>query len=295
VFHRDVLRYRRGRYLWWGLGLVAASILLYATSGRAVPAAGDTWQGYTLGTLGALLIVWLTWLGIRKRRYASTTGSLEGWASAHVYLGLALIVVATLHTAFQIGWNIHTLAFVLMLLVIGSGIVGLYFYLSFPRRASDNRRAATRAELFAELFELDVQGRELARRCDPVVAASVVAGIERTVVGGGWLTQLTAGDRSRFLAGGAGGGEAKFVPNVDQQPLVDFVADRVPRAEKRQEAENLQALLSALCRRQAILRRIRRDIQLQGLLQGWLYVHVPLTIALLAALVAHILSTYIYW
>ena len=67
------------------------------------------------------------------------------------------------------------------------------------------------------------------------------------------------------------------------------------QASKRVEAANLQALTVLLCRRQAVLRRIRRDIRLQAWLRLWLYVHVPLTIALLVALVVHILTTFMYW
>ena len=51
----------------------------------------------------------------------------------------------------------------------------------------------------------------------------------------------------------------------------------------------------ALCRRQAVLRRIRRDIRLRGWLKIWLYFHIPVTFALLFALVLHILSTFVYW
>jgi hypothetical protein len=34
---------------------------------------GGSWYGYTLGTIGALLILWLTMLGMRKR--AMTRGA----------------------------------------------------------------------------------------------------------------------------------------------------------------------------------------------------------------------------
>ena len=40
--------------------------------------------------------------------------------------------MATLHAAFQVGWNVHTLAYVLMLLVIASGIYGVVNYARLP-------------------------------------------------------------------------------------------------------------------------------------------------------------------
>ena len=33
----------------------------------------------------------------------------------------------------QVGWNLHTLAYVLMIVVIASGFFGLYSYLNNPR------------------------------------------------------------------------------------------------------------------------------------------------------------------
>ena len=56
---------------------------------------GGSWLGYTLGTIGAGLIVWLALLGIRKRAMTRGRWSLKAWTSAHVYLGLALIVIGT--------------------------------------------------------------------------------------------------------------------------------------------------------------------------------------------------------
>jgi hypothetical protein len=297
VIHHSLLHYRGGRYLWWGLALVALSVALYSTQTGLGRRNGGTWQGYTLGTLGALLILWLALYGIRKRAYSSRLGSVQGWASAHVYLGIALTVVATLHCAFNFGWNIHTLAYALMIAVILSGFIGLYVYLNNPGVIADNRAGGSRAALFAELYELDAQARDLAARCNPAVGLAVKSSIERTVLGGSVLRQLTGHDDSRLMVAqettpDAG---ARLVANTDQQAAIDFVSNRLPRTEKRAEAAVLQSLVTVLCRRQMILRRIRRDIRLTGWLRLWLYVHVPLSIALLGALSAHILVTFVYW
>jgi hypothetical protein len=290
VIHRSLLLYRGARYLWWSLGLLFPSAVLYVTQNDLQPANGGTWQGYVLGTIAALLIVWLTLLGIRKRSYSSTLGTVQGWTSAHVYLGTALLVIATLHSGVQVGWNLHTLAYLLMCIVIASGFFGLYSYLNHPQLIAGNREGGSRSELFAELFELDKQTRSLAGKCAPEVAVAVDSSIERTSLGGGVYAQLFSADHSFFVRGAGAP-----VANADQQGVVDFVAARLPRAEKGAETANLQQLVVLLCRRQAVLRRIRRDIRLRGWLKIWLYFHVPMTIALLVALVLHILSTFLYW
>ena len=164
MIHRSLLMYRGARYMWWALTLSVASLVLYVTQGDTQPPNGGTWQGYVLGTVGALLIVWLALLGVRKRRYSSTVGTVQGWTSAHVYLGSALIVIATLHAGLQIGWNLHTFAYVLMCVVILSGFFGLYTYMSYPQLISKNREGGARAELFAELFELDRNARSVMHR-----------------------------------------------------------------------------------------------------------------------------------
>jgi hypothetical protein len=290
LIHRNLLLFGGARYLWWSLVLLIVSMALYETQGAVQPPNGGTWQGYVLGTIGALLIVWLTFLGVRKRSYKTTLGSVQGWTSAHVYLGTALLMIATLHSGFQVGWNVHTLAYALMIVVIASGFFGLFSYLNHPVLISKNREGGGRAELFAELFELDKQSRSLAQKCAPEVGLAVASSIERTTLGGGVYAQLSSGDDSFFVRGAGAP-----VRNADQQAVIDFVAERLPRAQKGIEAAILQQLIVLLCRRQAVLRRIRRDIRLRGWLKIWLYFHVPATFALLVALVVHIVSTFVYW
>ena len=297
MIHEGLLRYRGARYLWGALLLVLGCALLYSTQRGLRPAGGGTWQGYVLGTIGALIIVWLAWLGIRKRSYASAVGTVAGWTSAHVYLGLAVTAIATLHCAAKFGWNVHTLAYVLMCAVVLSGMFGVYAYMSFPQRLSENRTGGSRAKLFAELYALDNEGREVARQCSASINTAVKSSIERTAIGGGVLNQLLGRDRSLFLLEDAADESSRtgLTNNQDQQPVIEYVSHRIPRVQRGAEAAKLQSLVLILCRRQAVLRRIHRDIQLNAWLKLWLYVHVPLTVALLVALIIHILTTFLYW
>ena len=54
-------------------------------------------------------------------------------------------------------------------------------------------------------------------------------------------------------------------------------------------------LTSLLSRKVEFLAKARRDVRYKALMDIWLYIHVPLTIALLAALVTHIVSVFFYW
>ena len=205
---------------------------------------------------------------------------------------------ATLHAAGQFGWNVHTLAYVFMCLVIASGAYGAYAYLIQPGRMAANRGSSDRSAMFEELFELGNQSRALGEACDPEVGAVVASSIDRTRLGGGPVAQLWARDGSKFLRRVATGGSStasNVLPNPDQRAVIEFVAERVPRADKRGEAAKLQQLLAALCRRQAALRQIRRDIQLDAWLKAWLYLHIPLTVALVGALLVHVATIFLYW
>src|SRR5688572_17681323 len=106
--HTSFLAYRGSRWLWFGLGLALSAIGAYAIDEPGEPPSGGTVLGYSLGTSGALLVLWLLAYGLRRRSYHAHLTTAQGWLSAHVYLGLALVVIATLHTGFQFGPNVHT-------------------------------------------------------------------------------------------------------------------------------------------------------------------------------------------
>lgn len=293
--HQNLLQFRARRYLWVALALLVFSLGIYWTQGKDLPPNGGSWQGYTLGGIGAGLIIWLSLLGIRKRSYRSRMGTVEGWASAHVYLGTGLLVIATLHCAFQFGLNVHTLLYVLMASVIVSGFFGLFVYLTYPRRLARVRSGRRRKEWLTELNEVDARIRDLAQKCEARTRAVVESALDRTSLGGGVIAQLRGADGSLVLEPKSATASPKLVPNRDQEVVIDHLAGAIPRAGKKDEALALQDLLTAFGRRRTILARLREDIRLQGWLQIWLYIHVPLTVGTLAALVVHVASVFLYW
>ena len=155
--HESFLAHKGKRWLKVALALSLAAIVGYLFADVEPRPNGGTWYGYALGTLGAGLIVWLALLGVRKRAMTRGRWSLKAWTSAHVYLGLALIVIATLHTGFQFGWNVHTLAYALMMLVIASGVYGIAAYATLPQELSSNRREMTQGQMVESLAAIDRQ------------------------------------------------------------------------------------------------------------------------------------------
>src|SRR3546814_4328321 len=61
------------------------------------------------------------------------------------------------------------------------------------------------------------------------------------------------------------------------------------------DAEAREKVVGLLKQKEAALARLRKHLRIRALLEIWLYVHVPLTFALIAALSAHIISVFFYW
>lgn len=286
--HESILVFRKRRYLWTALALIGASVVAYWLHDPQEPPNGGTFLGYALGTIGALLIVWLTWFGVRKRRYSSTAGTLQGWLSAHVYLGVALVFVVLLHAGFQVGWNVHTLALVLMLLVIASGMFGVVIYMKYPGKLSENRGGASRAELLDQLDDIDRRSRRIADSLPAEYGGLVTSGIQRTALGSTLWQRLRRLDRSQVQI------NDQIVANPGQEAAMDWLAEQQSRADAN-SATPIAELSALLRNKRRLLRQVREDLRLQATMEIWLYAHVPLTAALLMALVAHIATVFLYW
>jgi len=291
--HESFLVYRKKRFLWLSLLMTAFVIAVYWIDDPQEPANGGTLLGYTLGIIGALLIVCLAWYGVRKRKYASTFGSVQGWLSAHVYLGTALLVVVLLHTGFQFGFNVHTLAFALMVLVILSGFFGVYVYQKYPARLSDNRGGVNRSELLDQLADIDNRSKRVAGTLGDDFGEVVISSISRTQLGATMAGRLKGLDQSQVML--RQGSELKAVSNAGQEAALDWLAEQQSRCSDPAQAGTIGELSALLRNKRKLVKQLNEDARLQAILEVWLYAHVPLTAGLLVALMIHILTVFIYW
>jgi hypothetical protein len=237
---------------------------------------GGSPLGYIFGTIAAVLILWLMLLGVRKRRYRSAMGSLQGWTSAHIYIGASLLVVATLHCALEFGWNVHTLTYVLMVAVIGSGFYGIYAYLHYPRVMTDNMGAETLESLVLTITDIDAECRRIALNLPDEINA-IVEQAATSRIGGGFMRRMK-GDRVRCPTRTAPGKLRALGARYEGE-----------------QAQLNQQLVATLARKSALLDRARRDLRLRTLIETWLYFHVPLSFALLASLITHVISVFYFW
>jgi len=275
--HEGFLRHRNFLWLKVALAFSLLALLGYALIDVQPRPNGGSAYGYALGTIAVLLILWLTMLGVRKRAMTRGRWSLKAWTSAHVYLGLSLIVVATLHTGFQFGLNVHTLAYALMTLVVASGIYGIVAYARLPQLLGASRSDMTRPQMIDAVFKLDRQLGTAAQPLGHEEAKIVRLSLDDDVFRGGLWRRLSG----RY-------------PRCRTARALAETRRRLAVATGEQ-AHALEAVAALLERKAAALARIRQHLRIKALLEIWLYVHIPVTFALLAALAAHIVSVFFYW
>ncbi|MDH4395411.1 MAG: hypothetical protein QE278_07015 [Limnobacter sp.] len=269
----NLFNYGNFKFLKWGLLLSVSSGFAYVLDEPRVVSNGGTPLGYTLGTIGALLILWLMWLGVRKRSYTGGSGNLRAWVSAHIYLGLSLILVGTLHAGFQLGWNVHSLAYVLMMLTIFSGIWGLGLYVKNPKDMSDVLNRLSPEDIVSRIDSLDKDAAKMNKDINTASLTGVVAAS---------LAQGIYNKKSERRVG--------EVKNCKTEAAVNFL-----QKTSDVDPSSIYALYQNQAQRLLYLKQLRKYYRYKYWLELWLAIHVPVSFGLLASLTAHIVSVFFYW
>ncbi len=111
------------------LPLVALLLILAWAVGKGEYYTSGDDVGYWLGIAGGVMMLVLLLYSLRKHvPFMHNWGPTRHWFRMHMFLGIAGPTLILLHSTFQVGSLNALIAFVCMLLVAGSGIVGRFIY-----------------------------------------------------------------------------------------------------------------------------------------------------------------------
>ena len=283
---QSFLVYRQYRYLKIALLLCGLAMALYIIDNvfhlslDELPN-GGTILGYLLGGFALTMILVLMWFGIRKRLYNSRLGTIQGWLSAHVYLGLATLFIATLHTGFQFGWNVHTLSYCFLVIVVISGIYGVWMFVQYPKSINQNLSGLTPSILHYEISSLEQECLMQAKALENIIFQQLKQSFARDE------TQKAKHYGEKQL-------QEDNENNYDENMY--FISERLENFDEQPEQQHaMHHLLALLGRRNALVKRLQRNQWQQNRLTHWRIIHIPLSFALLSSLIVHVVVVFLYW
>ena len=256
--------------------LLIAVVGVYVWKSRQGFAHGGSPIGLTYGIAGYGLILLLAFYGVRKRMYRSTFGTLEQWLQSHIYLGILTLVILALHSGGRFHDLIAVATLVLAAIVVFSGILGSILYITVPRMLTEFEGNLTPETISEQLNQL---ARSMARTAsDKSVAFQRVyndlVGESRPGWLGGWRLIFSSTRRTKSAA------------PAEWARLIGLV----PRSEQ----DELRQMLVTSRQRKELLIRLLYQQRYKNILEAWLYVHVPFTVALILFGLVHVAAVFYY-
>jgi hypothetical protein len=311
------------RHLPWIVGCLAVAALsavwyfaaYLGAGGWDVRPGGGSVPGFTLGILGGLICLFEFLLWPRKKKRSWRLGRVQVWMRAHIWLGLLAVPVLILHSGFRWGGTLSTVLLALFLVVIASGVWGLVVQQFLPTRMFEEVPAET---IFSQIDHVLGQLTREADRlvlatCGPeegagplttdereelsdIGAAHLVVGAVRTagrvqgkvletraatvfVPDAEYLRSFYRETVKPYLKSGSASGSA--LGTTSRAAIVFHDArTRVPAA-----AHGAVTALESMCDQR---RQLDDQSRIQYWLHNWLWVHLPLSVALIVLMFVHV-------
>lgn len=266
----------RARRCW-----INSTLLLLASAGLICsyrilrPKTGgiDYLTGWTL----FVIILFLALYNGRKKLPFLPLGSSEAWLQLHIYVGYLAAVLFLLHGNFRIpsGWFEVSLAGVFAIVML-SGIGGLILSRQIPRRL-----ALRGGEVFFE--RIPAYQRAVLKQAEQLALESTKQ-TEATTL----LEFYTRNLRDYFTA------RPRYLPHLlEDQSGLQLLLARIEDL-KRFTNDNENKVLDQFADLVREKDRLDYHAALQGILKGWLFVHIPFTVSLLVFTIAHIVLVFAF-
>ena len=292
------------RWIVTSLVLLVIATLAYVpyASGTLRGPRGGSWPGLAYGAAGLALMIYAGVLGLRRQVPTWRVGRATTWMKGHLWLGLLSYPLVLFHSGFSPGSGLTLVLMILFTAVVLSGVYGIVLQQILPRLMLSRLPLET---VYEQIDSIVAQLRaeadalvEAAAGPLPVVAPSAPAEAR----GGGGLVGNQAfvipTPRPRVATGTVPEGAAmreiylaEIRPYLVSTPATRLAAPSVAAAlfhhlhtvmpptlhETVQELE-------AICDER---RQLAQQKRLHHWLHGWLFVHAPLSMALVLLSVVH--------
>lgn len=206
-------------------------------------------------------------------------GRLQTWYGWHLALGVLSVLFILLHAGFRFGSVAATLAFVLLVAVVASGILGVALYWKIPPRLTriEERAERTPEELRDEAAEVD---RELAAVIEGKSGRfREVCEQELSIPG------ISMKPTWRWVFG-----PAVIDRDVARPDRLRLVVKEIPPSEQ----EDFRKAMRLVFRKEKIEVSLYPQLRYDYLLKVWLTAHIPLSAGLAVFSLIHIAAVLYY-
>jgi len=277
------------------LGMAAAAYVPYALG--SVPPSGGSAMGLTYGAVGFVFMAFVTLLSVRKKFPIWRIGRTQTWMRGHLWLGTISFPLIVLHAGFAFGHWLTSWLMWLFVVVWTSGLVGAWLQHVVPRRLLRDVPMETIYEQIGYVRGqlVDEADTVVADACGRLeVVTEVAASPEAALGAAGLATVMRPVDPSAEDTGPLREFYVKEMrPFLEKPTRSHLLADPTSAADRFAQLRLLVppsfapaiADLESICEE---VRQLRRQVTIYRLLHGWLVVHVPLSFALMALAVVHI-------
>jgi hypothetical protein len=286
-------RTHRGWAVFSGLFLLVAclSYAIYAATWPNGPN-GRTWPGMMFGIFGTLMMLFAGALSVRKKTVRIRAGSLAWWLRGHIWIGLLSVPMILFHAAFHWGGWLELALWVILAVVVGSGVFGLILQNTLPKAMRTQLPEEAIPDQFAEVCRrlVLVGDEKVIGQCSPPI-------VEASVARGPNLPDSRRDSALDLLA-------SFHVHTV--RPFLSSITARNPRLANTEQAQLLFDqvrssvpeschttidILEKLC---SDRRQLAQQERLFRLLHSWLRIHVPCSIILFILAAIHVAASLYY-
>jgi len=215
-------------------------------------------------------------LAFERREWA---GRLQMWYYWHLMLGCLSILLILVHSGFRFGNPVAVLAFLCLIGVVATGILGYVIYQVVPPALTkiEQRVEKTPEELREDLDEVYRELEAVAQGKSQAFLAiyqqeSTIPGISLTP-SWRWLT-----------------GPADIARDTVRPDRLRLVVREIPGPEQ----EDFRKMVRLLFRKESLEVSLYPRLRYEYLLKVWLSLHIPLTAGLMVFSLIHILSVLYY-